>query len=83
LAAMSEQLLGEIVVIKRNGSDGARFPLRLKQCTFGRDPECDIRIQIPQVEEEHAKIYFDNGKVWLQNLSSEYPTLLNSKRVDL
>jgi len=80
---MSEQLLGEIVVIKRNGSDGARFPLRLKQCTFGRDPECDIRIQIPQVEEEHAKIYFDNGKVWLQNLSSEYPTLLNSKRVDL
>ena len=33
---MASDLLGEIVVIKRNGGDGARFPLKTKQCTFGR-----------------------------------------------
>ena len=33
---MASDLLGEIVVIKRNGGDGARFPLKAKQCIFGR-----------------------------------------------
>ncbi|XP_065071797.1 proliferation marker protein Ki-67-like [Rhopilema esculentum] len=79
---MSSDLVGEIVVIKRSGNDGARFPLRSAHCTFGRDPECDIRIQIPQVALEHAKIYCDNGKVWLQNLAKEVPTLVNSRAVD-
>lgn len=29
-------LIGKIVVIKRNGADGPQFPLRTNECLFGR-----------------------------------------------
>ncbi|EDO36884.1 predicted protein, partial [Nematostella vectensis] len=74
---MSE-LLGRIIVIKRNGADGAHFPLRTRECLFGRNNECDIRIQLPNVSKEHAKITVDSEKqVWLTNLSTCSKTLLN------
>eukprot|EP00794_Sanderia_malayensis_P005604 gene5604-6294_t len=76
---MSEDLFGEVVVIKRNGSDGARFPFRKSHCTFGRNQECDVRIQLPNVSQEHAKMHVEEGKILLQNLSDIMPTLLNEK----
>lgn len=33
---MSNDLHGEIVIIKRNGTDGARYPLKASKCIFGR-----------------------------------------------
>ena len=95
------ELLGKIVVIKRNGADGAHFPLRSRECRFGRwelwqlirrqrlillwilcrrvrfiifksvkliansscrNNDCDIRIQLPNVSKEHAKISVDDNK---------------------
>ena len=49
-------LYGKIVVIKRNGEDGAHFPLVQAACHFGRSNDCDIRIQLPMVSKEHARI---------------------------
>ncbi|XP_062436356.1 proliferation marker protein Ki-67 [Rhea pennata] len=71
-------LFGEIVVIKRNGTDGIHFPLTASSCLFGRKTECDIRIQLPQVSKEHCKIEVnENKEAILTNLSTVNPTQLN------
>ncbi|XP_073402449.1 proliferation marker protein Ki-67 isoform X2 [Dendrobates tinctorius] len=75
-------LHGEIIVIKRNGTDGTHFPLTATSCLFGRKAECDIRIQLPHVSKEHCKVEVrDNGEVFVTNLSSVNPTQLNGTTV--
>ncbi|KAJ8404839.1 hypothetical protein AAFF_G00332260 [Aldrovandia affinis] len=70
-------LHGKIVVIKRSGGDGTEFPLTAS-CLFGRKPDCDIRIQLPQVSKEHCRIDLnENKEVMLTNLSSVNPTCIN------
>ncbi|XP_044035655.1 proliferation marker protein Ki-67 isoform X2 [Siniperca chuatsi] len=72
-------LHGKIVVIKRTGGDGTEFPLTAT-CLFGRKPDCDIRIQLPQVSKEHCRIDLnENKEVILTNLSSVNPTRVNGE----
>ncbi|KAG7226370.1 hypothetical protein INR49_013781 [Caranx melampygus] len=72
-------LHGKIVVIKRSGGDGTEFPLTAT-CLFGRKPDCDIRIQLPQVSKEHCRIDLnENKEVILTNLSSVNPTRVNGE----
>ncbi|XP_078134823.1 LOW QUALITY PROTEIN: proliferation marker protein Ki-67 [Sander vitreus] len=72
-------LHGKIVVIKRSGGDGTEFPL-ISTCLIGRRPDCDIRIQLPQVSKEHCRIDLnENKEVILTNLSSVTPTLVNGE----
>ncbi|XP_077062241.1 uncharacterized protein LOC143714734 isoform X2 [Siphateles boraxobius] len=72
-------LLGKIVVIKSNGEDGTEFPLK-GSFLFGRKLDCDIRIQLPQVSDEHCKIELnENNELILTNLSSGNPTCINGQ----
>ncbi|XP_059180607.1 proliferation marker protein Ki-67 [Centropristis striata] len=72
-------LHGKIVVIKRSGGDGTEFPLTAT-CLFGRKPDCDIRIQLPQVSKEHCRIDLnENKEIILTNLSSVNPTRVNGE----
>ncbi|XP_061562524.1 proliferation marker protein Ki-67 [Phycodurus eques] len=72
-------LHGKIVVVKRSGGDGTEFPLTAS-CLFGRKPDCDIRIQLPQVSKEHCRIDLnENKEVILTNLSSVNPTRVNGE----
>ncbi|XP_061088273.1 proliferation marker protein Ki-67 isoform X2 [Conger conger] len=72
-------LHGKIVVIKRSGGDGTEFPITAS-CLFGRKPDCDIRIQLPQVSKEHCRIDLnENKEVMLTNLSSVNPTRINGE----
>ncbi|XP_039234884.1 proliferation marker protein Ki-67 isoform X2 [Pipra filicauda] len=69
---------GKIVVIKRNGTDGIVFPLTSTSCLFGRKTECDIRMRLPWVSNEHCKIEInENKEAVLTNLSAVNPTQLN------
>ncbi|XP_071302358.1 proliferation marker protein Ki-67 [Agelaius tricolor] len=69
---------GTIVVIKRNGTDGIVFPLTSTSCLFGRKSECDIRMRLPWVSNEHCRIEInENKEAVLTNLSSVNPTQLN------
>ncbi|XP_049916835.1 proliferation marker protein Ki-67 isoform X2 [Epinephelus moara] len=72
-------LHGKIVVVKRSGGDGTEFPLTAT-CLFGRKPDCDIRIQLPQVSKEHCRIDLnENKEIILTNLSSVNPTRVNGE----
>lgn len=49
---------GRIVVIKRNGQDSASFDLTDASYTFGKGADCDIRIQLLSIAEEHCRIVY-------------------------
>ncbi|PVD30951.1 hypothetical protein C0Q70_10227 [Pomacea canaliculata] len=75
-------MYGKIVVIKRNGADGAHFPLINTSCWFGRSNECDIRIQLPSVSREHCKLDVNSeGQVFVSNVSNITPTQINKKEL--
>ncbi|XP_041367933.1 mucin-2-like [Gigantopelta aegis] len=75
-------LFGKIVVIKRNGTDGAHFPLTATSCLFGRSNECDIRIQLPTVSKEHCRMDVNSdAQVFVTNLSQTNPTQVNGKAI--
>eukprot|EP00092_Neocalanus_flemingeri_P090503 GFUD01114642.1.p1 GENE.GFUD01114642.1~~GFUD01114642.1.p1 ORF type:complete len:197 (+),score=41.33 GFUD01114642.1:70-660(+) len=75
---------GCIVVIKRSGADGSTFPLVNEECLLGRAEGCDIRIQLPIVSKEHAKISVKvlDGSVFITALSRTNPTKLNGSPID-
>ncbi|XP_055962681.1 proliferation marker protein Ki-67 [Sorex fumeus] len=72
---------GRLVTIRRSGLDGAHFPLTLSSCLFGRDIECDIRIQLPVVSKQHCKIEIHQKEATLINFSSSNPTQLNGRAI--
>ena len=49
-------MYGSIIVIKRSGEDGSVFPLLETSYLLGRGSHCDIRVQLPDVAEEHCRI---------------------------
>uniref|UniRef100_A0A4W5Q1D0 Marker of proliferation Ki-67 n=1 Tax=Hucho hucho TaxID=62062 RepID=A0A4W5Q1D0_9TELE len=72
-------LYGKIVVIKRSGGDGTEFPLTAS-CLFGRKPDCDICVKLPEVSKEHCRIELnENNEIILTNLSSTNPTCVNGE----
>ena len=56
---------GRILVLKKDGSEGAFFEIE-SDISIGRDRECDIRIKLTSVSRRHARIFIDeNGNVRL------------------
>ncbi|XP_043845475.1 proliferation marker protein Ki-67 isoform X2 [Dromiciops gliroides] len=71
-------VFGYITIIKKTGNDGFRYPINRTTCVFGRDTECDIRIQLPVANKQQCKIEFNQPKeAVLFNLNSSHPTWLN------
>lgn len=57
-----EPAVGDVVVILPSGAEGGRMPL-FDEVTMGREGDCDIRIRIPAVSRQHARLHFDGRKV--------------------
>lgn len=47
----------------------ASFPIDDESVTFGRDPNCSVRLYYPTVSAVHAKIFFQERKVCLHTYS--------------
>ena len=47
---------GFVIVIKKNGTDGDKYPMVNDECLLGRGEGCDIRIELPGASKEHARI---------------------------
>lgn len=55
--------VGAVVVVRKSGRDGGRFPLARGTATIGRLESCDIRIALPYVSRKHAELRVEDGKV--------------------
>jgi len=54
-------------------STSGRPPVRLveeRSCVIGRDQSADLRLDHPQVSRAHAKIFFERGDLFLEDLES-------------
>nr|XP_039250662.1 proliferation marker protein Ki-67-like [Styela clava] len=80
---MSANIYGKITVIKRNGTSGSQYPVTNNNCTFGRDADCEIRIQLPTVSDRECKLQADeNGNFVLSKINQEGELLVNNKEVN-
>ena len=78
----NSQTFGHVVVIRRDGQDGGKFPVN-RDIMIGRHEDCHIRISLSTVSRRHTliRINEDDGKVYLRNMSMTNPTNLNNKNV--
>ena len=71
-AAPVDEIVGEVVALRKNGEDGGRFPLGRGTATIGRHEMNDIRIKVPFVSRKHAEIRVeDDGKVRTEGIGGK------------
>jgi pSer/pThr/pTyr-binding forkhead associated (FHA) protein len=54
-----------------------------KEISIGRDPTSSFQIQSETVSAHHAKLNYNQGQWWLEDLNSTNGSFLNDERVDL
>lgn len=57
------------------------IPVLKSNLTVGRAQHCDIVLDHESVQEEHLRAWFDGGRVWIQDMGSQFGTFLNGIRL--
>ncbi|ADG82640.1 FHA domain-containing protein [Thermincola potens] len=60
---------------------GMQYPVK-RYMQIGRSAENSLRINDAFVSHEHARIYYRDGRYWIEDLNSRNGTLLDGKRID-
>jgi hypothetical protein len=56
--------------------------LKKRELTLGRSTNNDLALPDPHISREHAKVWMDEGVVWIQDLGSRNGTYLDDIRLD-
>jgi hypothetical protein len=70
------------VLVCLTGDAPRRFALTKTAVTVGRGPQCDLQILTHFVSREHARLTFDGGATFIEDLGSRNGVFVNSVRVD-
>lgn len=70
-----------VLVATKGPLEGARFPVGDDGVTLGRDPDCVVVLDDPNVSRFHARLVFHNAAIWVQDAGSRNGVFLNGKRV--
>ena len=70
-----------VLVATKGPLEGARFPVGNDGITIGRDPDCVVILDDPNVSRFHARLVFHNAAIWIQDAGSRNGVFLNEKRV--
>jgi pSer/pThr/pTyr-binding forkhead associated (FHA) protein len=70
-----------VLVVTKGPIEGARFPVEADGLTLGRDEECSVVLDDPNVSRFHARLVFHNASIWVQDAGSRNGVFLNGKRV--
>ena len=52
-----------------------------EETSVGRHPKCSITVSLPSVSRRHARIFFEAGGYYVQDLDSSNGTYINGQRV--
>lgn len=61
---------------------GTKYDVGPSKIRLGRDPTCEVHIDLNAVSRTHAVIFPDDGRLWIQDLKSRNGTYVNGKRVE-
>lgn len=70
-----------VLVATKGLLEGARYPVGTDGVTLGRDPECTVILDDPNVSRFHARLVFHNAAIWVQDAGSRNGVFLNGNRV--
>jgi len=70
------------IVIEENGQVIAHNDLSDIPLSIGRTADCDITLAKPVVSRKHAKIYLENGSVFIEDLKSNNGTFVNGGKIE-
>ena len=60
---------------------GQLFPLEGGVAVLGRNPDCDIVLEVGAVSRQHARILNVEGEYYVEDLNSRNGTFVNEQRV--
>jgi phosphoserine phosphatase RsbU/P len=63
------------------GDESVRFELKKADTVLGRHPECDVVIDAGAISRYHAKIVFNDGGYWIEDLKSRNGTFVNGQMI--
>ncbi len=70
-------------IVTVEGGDGLITQHRFTRAfTIGREDGCDLLVDHGSVSRSHARIYWEQGRWWVQDLQSTNGTFLNGNRVE-
>jgi pSer/pThr/pTyr-binding forkhead associated (FHA) protein len=78
----SQSPLGGRLVFEDGPLEGTTFPIILKETLVGRLDSAQLVIEAPGVSRLHARLVFDKGEVWIEDLDSREGTWLNGVAVE-
>jgi hypothetical protein len=64
--------------------DGGReIEIRKSEFVFGRDPSCDVALDVPLVSPRHARVLFRDGEPVFEDLRSQRGTYQHGQAIDV
>lgn len=70
-----------MLVAVRDPQKGATFPLQESGTSIGRSSSNDIVFDDPLVSSQHARIYYDERRFWIEDLGSTNGTTVNGETI--
>ncbi len=68
--------------VLKGAKQGEQYPLTKAVTVIGRNPDCDIWVNLGAVSREHAEILQIDGRYFVKDLGSRNKTYVNDKEVD-
>ncbi len=53
-----------------------------QRLAIGRDPECEVHLDDPDVAGRHAALQFAGGEWWIESMSSKHGTFVEGRRIE-
>jgi phosphoserine phosphatase RsbU/P len=60
---------------------GQLFPIEGERAVLGRDPDCDIVLELGAVSRHHARVVREDATFYVEDLKSRNGTFLNGRRI--
>lgn len=73
--------MNKLVVFSNNGLAN-EYPLEGPELVIGRDADCQIRLNNPQVSRKHARLVIEADQVLVSDLGSRNGTFVAGRRID-
>jgi pSer/pThr/pTyr-binding forkhead associated (FHA) protein len=73
--------MNKLVVFSNSGLAN-EYPLERPELVIGRDPDCHIRLDNPQVSRRHARLLIEADRVVVSDLGSRNGTFVAGRRIE-
>src|SRR4051794_12391191 len=73
--------MGVTLVGQTGGHHGREVAIDTPEFMIGRDPACQLQIDLANVSRIHCRFVRDGGRVWIEDLGSNLGTEINGRAI--